>query len=87
VRSIEYSAEASDMRSSRLSSFSVCSISTPWRVSIFITRVMTVCSSACSSSWLGTPASMNTGTLPAPHRYTPSSTRQCRAALRLQRQR
>ena len=42
-----------------------------------------MCSSACSSSSLGAPAWTNTGTPSAPHRYTPSSTRQCRCMLRL----
>ncbi len=52
----------------------ISSTSTPRRVSIFISRAMTVCSSACSSSSVGAPAWTNTGTPSAPHRYTPSST-------------
>jgi hypothetical protein len=56
-------AAACSARRVRASSPSVCgsasqvcpisSISTPRRVSIFISRAMTVCSSACSSSSLG----------------------------------
>ncbi|MBX3636295.1 MAG: hypothetical protein KF683_13075 [Rubrivivax sp.] len=47
------------------------STSTPWRVSSFISRAMTVCSSACNSSSLGTLASMKPGKPSASHRYTP----------------
>jgi hypothetical protein len=41
----------------------ISSISTPRRVSIFTSRVMTVCSSASSSSSVGAPADL----LAAPH--------------------
>ena len=59
------------------------STSTSRRVSIFISRVMTVCSSACSSSSVGASVSTKVGAPSAPQRYTPSSTRQCRWMLRL----
>ncbi len=39
-------------------------------------RAMTVCSSVCNSSLVDAAASMKVGAPLAPHRYTPSSTRQ-----------
>jgi len=59
------------------------STSTPRRVSSFIRRVMRVCRIPGSCSSVGAAASSNTGKPSAPHRYTPSSTRQCRWMLRL----
>ncbi len=59
------------------------STSTPRRVSIFISRSITDCSSACSSSSVGEAASMKAGEPSTPRRYTPSSTKQCRWMLRL----
>jgi len=52
-------------------------------VSIFMSRAMTVCSSACSASSVGALASMKLGAPSASRRYTPSSTRQCRWMFRL----
>jgi hypothetical protein len=49
------------------------STKTPRRASSFISRVMIVCSSACSPSSVGASTSTNTGTPSAP--YTPSSAR------------
>lgn len=59
------------------------STSTPRRVSNFISRSITDCSSACSSSSVGEAASMKAGKPSAARRYTPSSTKRCRWMLRL----
>jgi len=41
-------------------------------------RVMILCNTACSASSVGAATSTNSGSPSVPHRYTPSSTRQCR---------
>ena len=48
----------------------------PRRVSIFMDRAMTVCSSACNSSLVDAATSMTVGASLASHRYAPLSTRQ-----------
>ena len=47
---------------------------TPLRVSSFISRVMIVCSTVCSTSSVDASTSMKTGAPSVLRRYTPSST-------------
>jgi hypothetical protein len=58
----------------------------PRHVSVFISRAMTVCSSACSSSSVGAPVSTKLGTPSSPHRYTPSHLQHHRDQLGLRGQ-
>lgn len=79
-------AEPSYSQSESGSASQVCPISstsTPRLVSIFMNRAMTVCSSACNFSPVDAVALMKVAAPSAPHRYTPSSSRQCRTLPKL----